>query len=210
MKKIKRIGIVLLGVFIILNILLQIVLSMSNSGLTLIDIYSQSLPKKDKITIKYKKKYLIKNKTKFEYQGLNQCAGFSTAYVFRMNGISTSGASVYDKLPHKFSNGYVMPQGVIAAFKQQGMSARIYKGSFEQMQTRLNEGKPLITLLGEGRAWQHYVTIIGYDKNNVYLVDSLKEPNNSLGYNRVYTKKEFKRLWNNQLPIFNNIYYVYE
>lgn len=42
-----KIIIIIVSIFLFLNISMQIILSVSNSGLTLIDIYAQRPPKKD-------------------------------------------------------------------------------------------------------------------------------------------------------------------
>ncbi len=201
--------IIVFSIFLFLNLLLQLILSISNSNLTLLDIYAQRLPKKDHIEVKYPDELLIKKQSYFEIQGLNQCAGYSSAYLLRHLDQDISGSEVYEKLDYKFSNGYVLPQAIIKTLKEYDLEIILYKGNLEQLKTRLNNKKPIVVLIGDSYRWQHYVSVVGYDKDNIYLYDSLYE-DSPKSYNRVMDNDKFLDYWDNGTILYNNVYYVVE
>lgn len=204
-----RIIIIVISIFLFLNLVLQLILSLSNSGLNLLDIYVQRLPKKDQIAVKYPDELLIKKESYFEEQGLNQCAGFSSAYLLRHLNHDISGSEVYEKLDYKFSNGYVLPQAIIKVLNDYDLKANLYQGNIGQLKTHLNNKKPIIVLIGDSYHWQHYVSVVGYDKDNIYLYDSLYE-DSPKSYNRVMDNDKFLDYWDNGTILYNNVYYVVE
>ncbi|NLV17191.1 MAG: hypothetical protein GXY50_08305 [Syntrophomonadaceae bacterium] len=193
---------------IIFNIALQSIFSISGAGISILDIYKQTLPKNDAQKTEYRDTYLVKAKSYFEKQERGQCAGFSAAYALRILGEDISGKEIYTKLEPKFSNGYVMPQGIIDVFSEYGHDAKMLRGDLEQLKTRLNRGNPIIVLIGHSVSWQHYVTVVGYDEDNIFFYDSNKAADNSYGYNRTMTNAEFVSQWKNGIPLFEQIYFV--
>lgn len=201
----------LLGLFmivIVFNIALQSFLTIKGAGISILDIYAQTLPKNDTKEIEYSDTYFVKSKSYFEKQAKGQCAGFSSAYVLRTLGEEISGSENYERLDHKFSNGYVMPQAIIDIFLEYGHKAEMLRGDLEQLKTRLNERKPIIVLIGHFTSWQHYVTVVGYDEDNIFLYDSNMDTDNTNGYNRTMTNAEFVSQWENEIPLFEQIYFA--
>lgn len=207
-KIIKKLIIISVVFFIISTASLHFILQNSGLGISVWDIYSQSMPKKDTVKREYENTYNVKTCSYFEKQGKSQCGGFSSAYILRCLGTKINGNENYEQLSHKFSNGYVMPQALLDVFKKYKYKPTLYHGSFEQLKTRLNQGNPIIILIGSGTKWQHYVTVVGYDENNVYLYDSNKNTDNSKGYNRILKNSDFLTQWQNKIPLFENIYFV--
>jgi len=207
-KLLKKIVLVLSVLVIALNIALQLFLTMSGAGISVLDIYAQTLPKNDTIAIEFSDTYFVESKSYFEKQERGQCAGFSSAYVLRILGEEISGSVNYERLGHKFDNGYVMPQALLDIFKEYDYNAEMLRGDLEQLKTRLNQGNPIIVLIGHFVSWQHYVTVVGYDEDNIYLYDSNMDTNNSNGYNRTMTNAEFVSQWENEIPLFEQIYFV--
>ena len=56
----------------------------------------------------------------------------------------------------------------------------------------------------------HYVAVVGYDGQYVYLADSLAENRNAdeKQYNRKLTTEEFESIWKTDTPFSENIYIV--
>ena len=198
------------GVFIVVLVFITILnFSLNFLGLKFKDVFSQPLPQKDKITIDYPKEFFVKGKSFFEKQRKNQCGGYSSAYVLRYFGKDVNGKVNYDNLNHKFANGYVMPIGITESFNKQNIEISLYKGNIDTLKTRLFKANaPTIVLIGNKWHWQHYVTVTGYDKNNIYIYDSNKDTDNSKGYNRIMTTEKFQKDFNNCIPIFNHIYFI--
>jgi len=207
---IKKILKVILVVFIVINVLAQVGLMINGATFNILDVYTHPIPKKDTIEIKYKNEYFLNKSSYFEKQIYNECAGYSLAYLLRSNNIAISGQDSYDKMKYKFGNGYVLPRSILEQGNDIDLNIIQYKGNLEQLKTRLNSGNPIIILIGDGIKWQHYVSVVGYDENNVYLFDSLVSNSDDKRYNRVLSNEEFLNLWNNGLGPFSNIYFYLE
>ncbi len=199
---------VLFTIMLVFNIALQLFLTINGVGISILDIYAQTFPKNDTKKIEYSDRYFVKSKSYFEKQERGQCAGFSSAYVLRTLGEEISGSENYERLDHKFSNGYVMPQALIDIFKEYDHNVEMLRGDLEKLKTRLNEGNPIIVLIGHFTSWQHYVTVVGYDEDNIFLYDSNMDTDNFNGYNRTITNAEFISQWENEIPLFEQIYFV--
>ncbi|WP_423363860.1 C39 family peptidase [Mycoplasma sp. P36-A1] len=210
MKYFKRGVLILLTIFLVLNLLLAIGLKVSNSNITLFDIYKQKLPLKDNIEVKYSNTFLSEKISSFPMQEYNECSGYATAYNLRTRNIKVNSKKVYEEMKYKLGNGYVLPESISNYLEEKGFKITLNQGSFKQLKTRLNKGFPIIVLIGEGLKWQHYVNVVGYDENNVYLYDSLVKNQTNKYYNRKLNNKVFLKYWDNKLPMFNNIYYTIE
>ncbi len=208
MNLFKRIVLVLLILVLACNIAIQLLLTISGAGISVLDIYAQSLPKNDTIEIEYSDSYFVEAKTYFEKQEKGQCAGFASAYVLRTLGEEISGSESYERLGHKFANGYVMPQALLDLFREYDCNMEMLRGDLEQLKTRLQQGEPIIVLIGHFVSWQHYVTVLGYDEDHIYLYDSNMDIDNSKGYNRIMTNTGFVSQWENEIPLFEQIYFV--
>ena len=204
----KRVTLILFALGITFIIALQLFLTISGLGISVLDIWAQTLPQDDPIDIAYRDSYLVEPKSYFEKQERGQCAGFSSAYLLRILGNQVSGGEAYQRLGHKFSNGYVMPQALLDLFGEYNYKAVMFHGELEHLKTRLNQGDPVIVLIGHFIKWQHYVTFVGYDEEHIFLYDSNRDTDNSKGYNRVITNAEFLSQWKNEIPLFEQIYFV--
>lgn len=60
---------------------------------------------------------------------------------------------------------------------------------------------------------EHYVAVVGWDKNFLYLADSTGSASNTIGclqYNRRVTYEQFEKLWKTYSYPVQNIYTVVE
>lgn len=198
--------VILFGIVLIFVVLL---FSTNSWGLTPSIILKQSLPNSDTITPDFPQNYLIQTRNAFEQQGSNQCGGFSSAYVMRHFGEDCSGDDVYDQLDYKLSSGYVLPQAILDHFSSKQYQITLYQSNLAQLKTRIAQGDPIIILMGQGGSWQHYAVVVGYDEENIYLFDSLKQTiENNPHYNRSMTSSYFEQLWNNGIPFFERTCFV--
>ena len=170
-------------------------------------------PKHDKIPISFHTSFSIEQENSFETQIINECSAFSIAYVLRHYHESQTGLNIYHQLNYKIPvSGYVLPKGILNYFKDSAYNIEMFRGSLETLKTRLTAGTPIIVLIGNSLNWQHYMTLVGYDDttNEMYFFDSLKsfDENNGHPGNRTITTDYFLKLWNNGLPIFNQIYFT--
>ena len=170
-------------------------------------------PKHDKIPISFPSSFSIEQENSFERQIINECSAFSIAYVLRHYHESQTGLNIYHQLNYKIPvSGYVLPKGILNYFKDSAYNIEMFTGSLETLKTRLTAGTPIIVLIGNSLNWQHYMTLVGYDDttNEMYFFDSLKsfDENNGQPGNRTITTDYFLKLWNNGLPIFNQLYFT--
>lgn len=201
MKRLKKL--LLLLVFVAL-----IILFFNIIGLSIEDIASIKLPEKDTIVGEAQKELLLAEGSFFERQGYNQCAGFASAYLLRTVGVDIDGARAYSQLPYTFANGYVLPSSLSVLFSNKSLSLTMYTGTLETLKLRLSAGLPVIVLLGNSVRWQHYVTVVGYDEENIYLYDSNRDIEGHILYNRVMSNADFLSQWNNKIPGFQQVYFV--
>lgn len=203
----KKLLVFFITIFVLFSIVIQVGLYYVDASFSVLTLYTMKWPKNDHIQNNYSEQFFIDKHSYFETQGHFQCAGFSTAYLLRSNGIESDGNSIYEAMNHKFYGGYVLPQSIMETLKHNGLNPKLYRGNLDQLKTRLNDGNPIVVLIGDGIQWQHYVNVVGYDNENIYLFDSLIS-GDSGGYNRVYSNYDFESLWNNGIPYFSNIYFI--
>ena len=184
------------------------------SGVVVGALLFAATPKKDTIsTDNLPESYMILNdKNYVQFQRERDCGGYAAAYVLRHFGEKTEGAELYSEMSYKVGKG-VSLRGVRKAFKERGYKAISYTGTIDTMKQRLRKGVPIIALINIGEDGQHYVAVVGYDKNFIYLADSTGYASNTVGclqYNRRVTYEQFDALWQTNVYPVNNIYTVIE
>lgn len=186
-------------------------------GIIIIAIFSLIIgvimltPKADKINSEsIAESYFITNSSDIEYQENNDCSAYATAYVLRCLGEDVHGKELYPKMKRFF--GMMTAQCIERAVEKQGYLAKAYSGNISTLKQRLNGGIPIICLVRNGKD-THYVAVVGYDAEYIYLVDSMKENENVTNsnlYNRKVATKEFQKLWKNNFYFANKIYILIE
>lgn len=165
----------------------------------------------------YKREFMLKTPNRFDYQGGTECSGFSSAYVLRSFGIEADGREVYAGIPHKLPGGAVLPGVLRKELRKYGLKARYVKGNLETLKADLSEGKRIIVFIRTrtDKRWLHYVPIVGYDEDNVYIAESMNSLVNCEGAhsNRMLSNEEFLKFWDTRevyMPFYRNTYLVIE
>ncbi|MGN7478586.1 cysteine peptidase family C39 domain-containing protein [Solibacillus silvestris] len=182
--------------FIVNTIILWVIISIS------INTYLMTLPvpalrKKD-----YPSSYIIKQKNRIDFQKDTECAAFSTAYLLRHFGMDGEGEYLYKHFPNKTRAGNVYPKGIRTVLRNKGFKTNYYKGNINTLKCEVSKGIPVIVFIKvqKERKNLHFVPVVGYDKEYIYISESLKHLANcedeSKDYNRKVPIKEFKILWN--------------
>ncbi|WP_332645868.1 cysteine peptidase family C39 domain-containing protein [Lysinibacillus sp. 54212] len=182
--------------FIVRTIILWIIIS------TIINAYLMTLPipvlrKRD-----YPSNYLIKRNNRIDSQNNRECAAFSTAYVLRHFGMDAEGEELYTNFPSKTRAGNVYPKGIRTVLRKKGFKTNYYKGNIDTLKYEVSKGTPVIAFIKvhKDRNDLHFVPVVGYDKEYIYLSESLREMVNCNGdsnnYNRKVPINEFRELWN--------------
>lgn len=163
----------------------------------------------------YEKQYILKAQNRIAYQKTTECSGFSTAYVFRSFGIEADGNDIYAKISHKMKNGAVLPGTLKREIQGYGFEAGYMKGSLDSLKADLREGKRVIVLVKTriDKNWLHYVPIVGYDEEHIFIAESLDYLANceEQYYNRKLTNQEFLNFWDTRawyMPFYKNTYLV--
>lgn len=161
----------------------------------------------------------------FEFQGAGGCAGFSSAFVLRHMGQAAKGDEIFKEVPYTYGNGIAFPKGITGFFKKREIKMKACMGNLAALQNELAHGNPVIVVIRSfvGKSFLHFACITGYDEENIYFADSIKDwmnvesqksPDGSeLYYNRIVPLKEFNKLWNTsmlKMPFYFNIYYKME
>lgn len=165
----------------------------------------------------YKREFMLKTPNRFDYQGGTECSGFSSAYVLRSFGIEADGREVYAGIPHKLPGGAVLPGVLRKELRKYGLKTRYVKGNLETLKADLSEGKRIIVFIRTrtDKRWLHYVPIVGYDEDNVYIAESMNSLVNCEGAhsNRMLSNEEFLKFWDTRevyMPFYRNTYLVIE
>lgn len=165
----------------------------------------------------YKKEFMLKGPNRFDYQKSTECSGFSSAYVLRSFGVEADGKEFYDRIPFKIPGGAVFPSVLRRELIKSGLKARYVKGNLETLKADLSEGKRIIVFIRTkvDKRWLHYVPIVGYDEENIYIAESMNSLVNCEGVhsNRKLTNREFLKFWDTReiyMPFYKNTYLVIE
>ena len=178
-----------------------------------LDALVMSRPRKPQYTVKPPDSYLIRKPNRDAFQKGPECSGFSSAYVLRHLGVEAEGKELYRQMKQVFHTGAVAPKEVVKLLKSKGLTVHYMKGTVADLKEYVSRGIPVIALLltREDRKWLHYVPVVGYDADNIYLADSMPENVNYDGpfYNRRLSVKEFEKLWDTRqamLPLVKNTF----
>ena len=159
--------------------------------------------------------FVITKENRIDMQKGFQCSAFSTAYVLRHFDMEVDGGTLYSVMPHKMKSGYVYPKGVYDMLRSYGMKVKYCRGNLNALKVDLQKGNPVIVMIRvqKDKDWLHYVPVVGFDEEHVFLAESLSELINckNVLYNRRLRNEEFMQLWNTAMlkqPFYKNTYFV--
>lgn len=98
-----------------------------------------------------------------------------------------------------------------------GFDVKYCTGNLNALKNEIAKGKPVIVLIRvvKNKRWLHYVPVVGYDEEALYLAESLSQFVNCDGkqYNRRISTRDFLALWNTsmlKMPLYRHSFYVVE
>ena len=140
-----------------------------------------------------------------DYQTAGNCAAYAAAYVLRCLGEQTDGEVIEPEMQRIF--GFVPANSIVNVFENHEFIAEAYCGNIDSLKQRLTEGVPVIAFV-DIPGDTHYVVVVGYDRQYIYLADSLEADKNAEGncYNRKLETAEFERIWRTATILTDNIY----
>ncbi|TGN33120.1 cysteine peptidase family C39 domain-containing protein [Lysinibacillus sp. S2017] len=199
--------------FIIRTVILWVVISIS------INAYLMTLPIPIFRKRAYPPNYFIQQKNRIDFQKNTECAAFSTAYLLRHFGMEAEGDALYTDFPSKTRAGNVYPKGIRKVLQEKGFKTNYYKGNIHTLKYEVSKGMPVIVFIKvhKDRKNSHFVPVIGYDEEYIYLAESLGYlvncDDDHKKYNRKVPIKEFQALWDikriHMLP-YSNTYITVE
>lgn len=158
--------------------------------------------------------FMITKENCIDIQAGNSCSGYAIAYILRHHDISANGDEIYAKLPNKMNNGYVYPKEVKRMLEKYGFHVKYCVGNLHALRNEVSKGAPVIVFMKvkKNKNWLHYVPVMGYDENNIYIAESLAElvNCNENTYNRKICNEDFKKLWNTsmlKMPLYTHTFY---
>ncbi|KFI65948.1 hypothetical protein [Bifidobacterium cuniculi] len=160
--------------------------------------------------------FLIDTPNRIDSQDALNCSGYASAYLLRHHGdTSANGAEIYRRLPGKMTGGYVYPKGIVRFFEGLGYGVRYCRGDLNVLKAEVAKGDPVIVLIRvrSERKWLHYVPVVGYDADHLFLAESLPELVNCSEptHNRTVRAEDFLALWNTReikMPLYSHTYFA--
>ncbi len=199
----------LVGLLILVIVIIGVVVILDGAvvGVAVWDLRKKSVPKS----------FLLKEKNRLALQRSTECSGFSSAHVLRSFGIDAEGNEMYAKMPGKMKSGAVMPRSLKKMLQQYGFNVRFVRGTLDSMKAELAKGNRVIAFVKTriDKRWLHYVPIVGYDEQEIFIAESLGYLTNCKEeyFNRRLPAEEFLKYWNTAawyMPFYKNTYLVVE
>ena len=157
----------------------------------------------------------ISRQNRIDMQNGLECSAYSCAFLLRHFGVEASGEALYGEITGKRRNGTVYPSGVRKLLAAHGLNATYCTGNLNSLKNEVSKGTPVIVMIRTypNQKWLHFVPVVGYDKESIFIADSLAELANSEGggYNRKVATKDFRKLWNTamlKMPLYRNTFFV--
>lgn len=156
------------------------------------------------------KEYMVTSENYFDYQKHYECSGYASAYVLRSLGEEADGLELYSRFTDKNPDGTLAPGYLWENLRDMGYKCSLRIGNMMDIKYNVSQGVPVVVLirLNMVQPYLHYVPVVGYDEDYVYIADSLdymvNEKNEN--YNRKIPIDEFKQLWKTDTFVVNNIY----
>lgn len=160
-----------------------------------------------------KEHFLIKDSIRIDSQTGFKCSAYSSAFILRSWGKEAQGDSIYEIMPDKMEDGYVYPKGIISFLQGKGFNVGYHIGNLDALKNEVAKGHPVIVMIKirPDKDWLHYVPVIGYSSDSIYIAESIPELCNVVGkkYNRSISTGDFEALWNTRafkMPLYGNTF----
>ena len=122
-----------------------------------------------------KKEFVITKANRIDLQNGYQCSAFSSAYILRHWGIEEHGDNLYEVIPNKMRDGCVYPRGILNILSQYCFKIKYCAGNIATLKNEVSKGNPVIVMIRvqTDKNWLHYVPVVGYDEQYIFIAESL-------------------------------------
>ena len=100
--------------------------------------------------------------------------------------------------------GMTIPRNIVSTLKKHHVPCSVSRGNLQLLEDNISRNKPVICLVRSGRYTWHYVVVIGFSPNNIYI------GNPSNGSLECISKKIFYESWSFYGDINRNTYSFFD
>lgn len=155
--------------------------------------------------------YIIENVADVDNQTNMQCAACSSAYLLRFYGYEADGLKLYEDFPSKNNDGTINPAGFKQFFERYtDLEPQFYTGTIDDLKNAVSHGIPQIVLVRTtpSSPYLHYMPVVGYDEENIYLQDSIPTNRNSddSRYNRKVSIDDFQKMRDINIEYYKDLF----
>ena len=143
--------------------------------------------------------YMITTENEIQKQYRYECGAYSTAYMLRSLGVDVDSKEFYEQAEPKTKEGAVPYEAMQAGAERYGYKLEGGRVSLAALKYEVSKGVPVIVgiQIAPGNSLLHFVPVVGYDEDNIYLAESVGIYANEKSdhYNRKIKTDTFKELW---------------
>lgn len=173
-------------------------------------IKAESYDKNKLGTVSAVEEFFINPMPESETQYNNECGAMSSAYVLRFYGENEKGMNIYKQIENKNPDGTISPKPLKQFWDSKNdYEMYVCKGTINDLKDAVSHNIPVIVLINCPGGW-HYVPVVGFDKNYIYIHDSVFDFRNVTGefYDRKESYKDFEKLWSVILPESDHLMFI--
>lgn len=162
------------------------------------------------LSVTIPKEYMITAENYFDYQKHYECSGYASAYALRSQGEDVTGLELYNQFTNKAKDGTLAAIHLRKNLNDMGYKCSLRIGTVLDLKHAVSKGVPVLAVVRvrKNSQYLHYVPVVGYDEDYLYIADSLDYLVNAESeyYNRKVAIDDFKELWNTDVFMTDNVY----
>src|SRR5687767_4752067 len=122
------------------------------------------------------------------------CGGAAAAMVMRYWGATGVYAETFAPLVDAAANG-IRGEDLLRELGNRGWEARSFQGNADLVRARLRDGQPVVALIEDRPGAFHYVVVLAWDRDRVFLHDPARAPHQVLAESAFVSKWQKSERW---------------